>query len=259
MSIGPIHLTVESFLLAGFLLCGGLLIVFRDWWVTLSALLGDYFFLCVLLSRFPFVPANLAVGPLRVSALVLVQAVTGITVVGILAITVLSRRFGRQTESEGGLDEVTAARLRWAARRVAQKGGKERFRLASYLLPLSAFAALIMATLTLATLYPLARTPTWADDPSLWLYVDLAWYWLGLSGLVIVLLAQELQEISVGLLLCISSVTLLDVALSRSVGLLAIGLLNTVSIVLALGSAYLAQVFHLRLHRWQLPSAEEWD
>ena len=45
----------------------------------------------------------------------------------------------------------------------------------------------------------------------------------------------------------------------RGVGLVAIGLLSVVSILLALGSAYLAQVFYLRLRRWQLPSAEEWD
>jgi len=63
----------------------------------------------------------------------------------------------------------------------------------------------------------------------------------------------------VGLLLCIGSVDLLYVALSKSVGLLAIGLLSAVSILLALGSAYLAQLFYLRLRRWQLPSAEEWD
>jgi hypothetical protein len=257
MDLGPLYLSPELLVWAGFLFCGALLIVFRNWWVTLAALLGEYLLLCVLLSWFPFVPHDLVIGPLTTSPLVLAKAVTGISVVGILAVTVASRRRALQ-ESEHPVDEITAARLRWAARRVARHEGQDRFRLATYLLPVAALAVLIVATHALAFLYPLARTPTMPASP-LWGYVDLAWYWLGLSGLVIVLLAQEMQEVSVGLLLCISSVDLIYTALARSVGLLAIGLLSAVSILLALGSAYLAQLFYLRMRRWQLPSAEEWD
>jgi len=257
VDVGPIHLSTEMLIWAGFLLCGGLLIVFRDWWVTLSALLGEYLLLCVLLSRFPFVPRDLVIGPLAISQIVLAKGVTGLIVVAMLAITVASRRRLRQPDDERDLDEITAARLRWAARRVARRGGKGRVRLSTYLLPLAALAVLAVATHALAELYPLARGPTLPEVP--WRYVDLAWYWMGLSGLLIILLAQEMQEVSVGLLLCIGSVDLLYVALSKSVGLLAIGLLSAVSILLALGSAYLAQLFYLRLRRWQLPSAEEWD
>jgi hypothetical protein len=68
-----------------------------------------------------------------------------------------------------------------------------------------------------------------------------------------------MQEVSVGLLLCIGSVDLLCMALSRGEGLLAIGLLSAVSILVALGTAYLAQIFYLRLRRWQLPAADEWE
>lgn len=251
------HLPIEVLLWAGFLLCGGLLIVFRNWWVTLAALLGEYILLCLLLSRLPFMPADLHIGPLAVNQIVLVKAVTGLVVVGILAITVASRRRAR-LEVEHPLDEITAARLRWAARRVARQGEPRRVHLPSYLLPASALIVLVLSTHALAILVPLARTPT-LPDPVLWGSVDLAWYWLGLSGLVMALFAQELQEVTVGLLLCMSSVDLLYIALSRGVGLVAIGLLSVVSILLALGSAYLARVFYLRLRRWQLPSAEEWD
>lgn len=257
MDLGPIHLEVEVLLWAGFLLFGGLLIVFRSWWVTLAGLLGEYILLCLLLSRFPFMPADLAIGPVNVSQIVLAKAVTGLTIVGILAITVASRQRARQ-EVDQPLDEITAARLRWAARRIAQREDQRRLHLPGYLLPASALVVLVLATHALAILAPLARVPT-LPDPVLWGVVDLSWYWLGLSGLVIVLFAQELQELAVGLLLCMGSVDLLYVALSRSVGLVAIGLLSVVSILLALGSAYLARVFYLRLHRWQLPSAEEWD
>ena len=257
MDIGPLHFGVELLLWAGFILFGSLLIVFRNWAITLLGLLGEYALLCVLLSWFPFVPPDLTIGPLAISQIVLVKAVAGLTVVAILAVTVASRR-RLPLDSDQALDEITAARLRWAARRVARRGGKERFNLATYLLPISALAVLVIATHALAILYPLVRTPTMPEGP-LWGYVDLVWYWMGLSGILIVLLAQEIQEISVGLLLCIGSVDLLYVAMSRGVGLLAIALLSAVSILVALGSAFLAQTFYLRLRRWQLPSADEWD
>ena len=242
---------------AGFLLCGGLLIVFRNWWVTLAALLGEYLLSALLVSRFPFILADLSIGPLAVSQIVLVKVVAGLVVVGILAITAASRQRARP-EVEHALDEITAARLRWAARRVARRGREQRLRLPAYLLPVSALIVLVLVTHALAILAPLARVPT-LPEPVLWGFVDLAWYWLGLSGAVVVLFAQELQEFAVGLLLCMSSVDLLYTALSRSVGLVAIGLLSVVSILLALASAYLARVFYLRLQRWLLPSPEEWD
>ena len=254
------QLSPELWLEVGFLVCGGLLIVFRDWRVVLPALLGEYLLLCVLLAQFPetFVPRDLHIGSMVTNSLVLVKAVSGLTVVGILTLTVASRRWVRPPESEQPLDEITAARLRWAARRVAQSQEQPRFSLLTYLLPTFVLAILIAVTYALARLYPLARNPT-LDDASFWFYVDMAWYWLALSGLFIVLFAQEVQEVCVGLLLCLSSVDLVYTALSRSVGLLAIGLLNAVSILLALGSAYLALLFYLRLQRWQLPSVEEWD
>lgn len=258
MDIGSLHLSVEAALWLGFLFFGGLLIVFRDWWVTLPALLAQYVLLCLLQSRFPFVPLDLHLGFFDTSPLVLVKAVTGLAVVSILAVTVVSRRRLHLPEDEQSLDEITAARLRWAARRVARREGRERFRLSTYLLPTSILAVLMVATYTLAVLYPIAQAPN-LPASTLWFYVDLVWYWLGLSGLFIVLFAQEVQEVSVGLLLCCSSVDLLYTALSHSVGLVAIGLLSAVSILLAVGSAYLAQLFYQRLRRWQLPSAEEWD
>ncbi len=257
MDIGPLHLTTELLLWAGFILFGSLLIVFRNWWITLAGLLGQYLLICILLTRFPFVTPDLAIGPIAVSQLVLVKAVTGFTVVAILAITVATRRRAAPV-SESGVDEVTAARLRWAARRIARRGEQERYRLANNLLPIASLAVLVIATHALAILYPLTRATTLSTGP-LWGYVDLVWYWLALSGILIVLLAQEMQEVSVGLLLCISSVDLLYTVLLRSMGLLALGLLSAVSILLALGSAYLAQIFNLRLHGWRLPSAEEWD
>jgi hypothetical protein len=257
LDIGPLHLEPALLLWAGFVLFGSLLIVFRNWWVTLVGLLGEYALLCILLSWFPFVPPDLILGPIAVSQIVLVKGATALTVVAVLALTAASRRRLPQDDEET-LDEITAARLRWALRRATRRGAEERFRLANYLLPIAALAVLVVATHTLAILFPLVRSPSMPEG-SLWIYVDLVWYWLGLSGLLIVLLAQEMQEVSVGLLLCIASVDLLYTALSRSVGLLAIGLLSAVSILVALGTAYLAQLFYLRLRRWHLPSADEWD
>ncbi|MBN1484847.1 MAG: hypothetical protein JXA37_09005 [Chloroflexia bacterium] len=260
MGLENLQLSVELGLWIGFLVFGGLLIVFRDWRIALPALLGEYFLLCALLDRFPetFIPRTLVVGEFTTNALVAVKAVTGLTVVGILTLTVISRRWARPPESEQALDEITEARLRWAARRMARTQERARFSLWVYLLPTFALAILIAATYALARLYPLVGSVN-LPETTFWFYVDLTWYWLTLSGLFIVLFAREVQEICVGLLLCLAGVDLLYTTLSESMGLLAIGLLNAVSILLALGSAYLALLFYLRLQGWQLPSAEEWD
>ncbi len=257
MELGALHLSAELLLWGGFVLCGGLLIVFRGWWIELLGLLGVYGLLCLLISRFPFVLPDLRIGPLVLSRIVLVQAVTGLTVVTIMAVTIAVRR-RMALELQQPLDEVTEARLRWTAWRTARLGGEQRFRLAAYLLPVSAFAVLVLAAHGLALVYPMVRTPG-APDGLLWGYVDLVWYWLGMAGLLTVLLAQEMHEVSIGLLLCWSSVSLLYIAMSRTLGLLAMGLLSAVAILMGLGSAYLALLFYLRLRRWQLPSAEEWE
>jgi len=262
MDIGPLYLEIELLLWAGFILFGSLLIVFRNWWITLVGLLGQYALLAVLMSWLPFLPPDMVLGPLAVNQIVLVKGVTALTVVIILAITVVSRRRLLQSD-EQALDEITAARLRWAVRRAARRGEQERFSLANYLLPLSALAVLVLATHALAVFYPVIRSPAmpvsahWSYGA--WGYVDLVWYWLGLSGLLIALLAQEMQEVSVGLLLFLGSVDLLYTTLSQGVGLLAIALLSAVSILVALGTAYLAQIFYLRLRRWHLPAAEDWE
>ncbi len=242
----------------GILLCGGLMVVFRDWRVTLPALLAVYLILGLLFSRLPFVPQDVALGPLHLSFFGLAKVVTGLVVVGILALTALSRRWIHLPDGASSTDEVLAARLRWAARRVRTVPPGLRERLAAYLLPTSTLAVLIAVTYTFAILYPVVRTPALPANP-LWFYVDLSWYWLALCGLFNVLFAQEVQEVCIGLLLCIVSADLLYTTLSRSVGLLAIGLLSTVSILLALGSALLSVLFFLRLQRWRLPSAEEMD
>lgn len=256
MQLGPISLSVELLLWAGFLLCGGLLIVFRGWWIELLGLLGVYGLLGLLVSRFPFVLPDLRVGPLTLSRIVLAQAVTGLTVVAILAVTVVVRQRAVR-DVQQPLDEVTEARLRWTAWRTARLGGRQ-FRLVNYLLPVLAFAVLVLVAYGLALVYPLVRI-SGTPGGLLGGYVDLIWYWLGLAGLLTVLLAQEVHEVSIGLLLCWNSVTLLYIALSRTIGLLALGLLDVVAVLVALGSAYLAMLFYLRLRRWQLPSAEEWE
>ncbi|MGB9724687.1 MAG: hypothetical protein ACP5OO_04845 [Chloroflexia bacterium] len=257
MELGPLHWSVEQLIWAGFVFFGGLLIVFRGWWIELLGLLGIYGLLCLLLSRFPFMLPDLQMGPLVLSRVILAQAATGLTIVAVLAVTIAVRR--RVTlEMQPPLDEVTEARLRWTAWRTARLGRGQRFRLAAYLFPVFAFAVLVLAAHGLALVYPVVRRPG-APDGLLWGYVDLVWYWLGLAGLLTVLLAQEMHEVSVGLLLCWSSVTLLYIALSRTIGLLALGLLSAVAILMGLGSAYLALLFYLRLRRWRLPSAEEWE
>ena len=66
---------------------------------------------------------------------------------------------------------------------------------------------------------------------------NFAWYWLGLLGILLVMLSRDLVRTGIGLLLLLNAVDLLDTMVARNQGVGAIGARSVVTIVLALALA----------------------
>jgi hypothetical protein len=66
---------------------------------------------------------------------------------------------------------------------------------------------------------------------------NFAWYWLGLLGLLLVVLSRDIVRVGLGLLLLINAVDLVNTMVSRNQGVFAIGARSTVAIALALSLA----------------------
>lgn len=63
---------------------------------------------------------------------------------------------------------------------------------------------------------------------------NVAWYWLGLLGVLLVMLSRDLVRTGIGLMLLLNAVDLLDTMVARNQGVGAIGARSVVTIVLAL-------------------------
>lgn len=66
---------------------------------------------------------------------------------------------------------------------------------------------------------------------------NFAWYWLGLLGVLLVMLSRDLIRTGIGLMLLLNAVDLLDTMVARNQGVEAIGARSVVTIVLALALA----------------------
>lgn len=75
---------------------------------------------------------------------------------------------------------------------------------------------------------------------------NFAWYWLGLLGILLVMLARDLVRAGIGLLLLLNAVDLLDTMVARNQGVGAIGARSVVTIMLALALASVWSVVHDR-------------
>jgi hypothetical protein len=100
----------------------------------------------------------------------------------------------------------------------------------------------VLASVALPRLYPIGRSNA----------VDFAWYWLGLTGLFTLVTAGDLLKIGLGLLLCAGSIDLLYTAIASTVQVFPLALLGLVTIVLALGVAYLSGLLYGRLKTLEL-------
>lgn len=229
--------------LVGITLSAGIVLLLRDWRITVPALFVHYSCLAIFLSRQQANVPNLLIEQ-SIGTIIAVKLVTGLAVTGILTITALtfSREYGIENLDEFGLSE-----LRRAARAAQRQRASEPFRLSDYTVPFWAIVLALVTSLTLPRLYPLAT------DPS----VDFTWYWLGLTGMLTVVVASDLLKIGLGLLLCTSSIDLLYTAVistpsASGLGIVPMALLSLVTILLALAVAYLSGLLYGRLKTLEL-------
>ncbi len=218
---------------------GALILLLRDWRITVSALLVNYIGVAIFLAQQQFIQPDLHIGSIAVSTTVLVKLITGVAATAILSITALT--FSREYNQED-LDEFSLAELRRAARRAQRQRAAEPLRLADFVVPFWALALAVLASVALPRIYPIGDTNT----------IDFVWYWLGLVGLFTTVIAGDLLKVGLGLLLCASSVDVLYTAISSTVQVFPLALLGLVSITLALAVAYLSGLLYGRLKTLEL-------
>lgn len=228
--------------LIGLTISAGLVLLLRDWRLTVSALLANYCCLAWFLARQQALIPDLLVEQ-SITTIVLVKLVTGIAVTLILALTALtfSRDYGLEDLDEFGLSE-----LRRAAR-AAQQHASEPFRLSDYTVPFWSLTLALLMSVTLTRTYPVAPAQT----------INFAWYWLGLTGIFTLAVAGDLLKVGLGLLLCTSSIDLLYTTVvslpnASGVGIIPLTLLSLVTILLALVVAYLSGLLYSRLKTLEL-------
>jgi len=219
-------------------------LLFRDWRLTVAALLLNYLASALFLAEQQFVPPDLAFLGRAISSLVLVKVITGFAVTMILGVTALTFEGEYGLES---LDEFGLAELRRAARVAQRQQANAPFQLSDYVLPFWAGVLALLASLTLPRVYPIA--PTEASD--------FAWYWLALTGLLTLATASDLLKVGLGLLLCVSSIDLLYTAVvsapqASGLNVVPVALLSLFNILLALAIAYLSGLLYGRLKTLEL-------
>ena len=220
-------------------LSGALILLLRDWRITVSALLVNYICVAIFLAQQQFLQPDLQIGGIAVSTTVLVKLITGVAATAILAITALT--FSREYNQED-LDEFSLTELRRAARRAQRQRAAEPLRLADYVVPFWTLALAVLASVALPRLYPIGNTNT----------IDFVWYWLGLIGMFTMVVAGDLLKVGLGLLLCAGSVDVLYTAISSTVQVFPLALLGLMTIVLALMVAYLSGLLYGRLKTLEL-------
>ena len=233
-----------NWLLIGIGVTAAVVLLFRDWRLTVPALLLNYVALALFLAQQRFVEPDLTLLGFGLSTLVLVKLITGVAVSLILALTALtfSREYGLEN-----LDEFGLAELRRAARAAQRQRATTPFQLSDYVVPFWAGVLALLASLTLPRIYPIG--------PSL--AVDFAWYGLALTGLLTIATASDVLKIGLGLLLGASAIDLLYTAvvsapLASGLNVVPLALLSLFNVLLALAIAYLAGLLYGRLKTLEL-------
>jgi len=233
-----------NWLLIGIGVTAAVVLLFRDWRLTVPALLLNYVALALFLAQQRFVEPDLTLLGFGLSTLVLVKLITGVAVTLILALTALtfSREYGLES-----LDEFGLAELRRAARAAQRQRATTPFQLSDYVVPFWAGMLALLASLTLPRIYPIG--------PSL--AVDFAWYWLALTGLLTIATASDVLKIGLGLLLGASAIDLLYTAvvsapLASGLNVVPLALLSLFNVLLALAIAYLSGLLYGRLKTLEL-------
>lgn len=186
---------------AGLVVTANLIIVIRDWRVSLAALLAQYLLVGFLLTR-----------------LITPEAATVKTLVGALICPILY---------------LTARGIRWGGRR--SKDGVSPLYTDREVFPVGLPFRLLAVVLTglvansLLNSYPLPEVPR---------DLGFACYWLALIGLLAMMLAAEPLKAGLGLLTFMAGFELFYAALESSLSV--VGFLGLVNLFMALAIAYLA-------------------
>ncbi len=232
-------MSLALFFLIGLLLLVGALVVSDDWRLALPLLLGAE--LCRV--GLAWQTSDLASGAAGLTLLV-VELVTVLGISLILTITVLTfRRDYHSTE----LDEFALMELRRAARKAQHQAPHLAGHWGAIVVPLGAVMLAGLATWLLSTFYPIARQQA----------LDAGWIFLLLCGLISLITANDVLRLGLGLLLLTASVKLLYFGVAVRLNVLQVGLLEVLSLVLAVIVANLSGLLYGRLRTLDLGSLFE--
>ena len=186
---------------AGLVVTGSLIIVLRDWRVSLAALLAQYLLMGFLLTR------------LITHQVATVKTLVGALICSILYLTARRVCWGRQMSK----DETPSMPIGWEVFPVC--------------LPFRLLAVVLtgLVASSLLNSYPLPEVPT---------DIGFACYWLALIGLLAMVLTAEPLKAGLGLLTFMIGFELFYAALES--GLSVVGFLGIVNLFIALAIAYLA-------------------
>jgi uncharacterized MnhB-related membrane protein len=187
----------------GLVVTASLIIVVRDWRVSLAALLAQYLLVGFLLTR------------LITPEVATVKTLIGALICPILYLTARRVRWGRQRSN----DEVSTLPT-----------GREVFPVS---LPFRLLAVVLVGLVASSLLnsYPLPEVPR---------DIGFACYWLALMGLLAMILTTEPLKAGLGLLTFMAGFELFYAALESSLSV--VGFLGIVNLFMALAMAYLASV-----------------
>ncbi len=230
------------------IITGTMVVIFRDWRITLIALFVNYVAQGLFIAQQQFVIPDISLAGREFSSLVFVKLITGFGVTLVLAITALtfSRDYGLEN-----LDEFSLAELRRAARVAQRKKLEERRKVGDYVVPVWAVLMIALASFFLPRVFPLAAE-IYRDNRGLANLVDFVWYWQALAGIVTLILATDVLKTGLGLLLAFSGFDLLYTTLANRVNILALGMLSLVTLLLALAIAYLSGLLYGRYKTLEL-------
>lgn len=205
------------------------LVVFQNWRVTVPLLLAAELCRTALLWQL----AGFASAPGR-ATLAIVEVVTALSVGLILLVTALT--FTRDYNTEQ-LDEFGLMELRRAARRAQQQRTQIGGRWAGYVVPIGAVLLAALATWLLDRAYPIARDPL----------INASWTFMLLCGLLVLITANDVLKLGLGLLLLLGAAKLLYFGVASQINVLHIGLLELLSLLLAVVAAYVSGLLYGRL------------
>jgi uncharacterized MnhB-related membrane protein len=199
--IARLSFLTASSAVVGLVVTASLIIIVRDWRVSLAALLAQYLLTGFLLTR--LIPPEVAT----------VKTLIGALICPILYLTARRVRWGRQRSN----NDVSTLPTGWEVFPVG--------------LPFRLLAVVLVGLVASSLLnsYPLPEVPR---------DIGFACYWLALMGLLAMILTAEPLKAGLGLLTFMAGFELFYAALESSLSV--VGLLGIVNLFMALAMAYLA-------------------